>query len=33
MRALTATALVLIYVLSTARSVAVPFQPFIYFRF
>jgi alginate O-acetyltransferase complex protein AlgI len=33
MRALTAAALVLIYVLSTARSVAVPFQPFIYFRF
>jgi alginate O-acetyltransferase complex protein AlgI len=32
-RAMTVAALVLIYVLSIARSVAVPFQPFIYFRF
>jgi alginate O-acetyltransferase complex protein AlgI len=33
LRALTIAALVVIYVLALARAVAVPFQPFIYFRF
>jgi alginate O-acetyltransferase complex protein AlgI len=33
LRALTMAALVFIYVLAIARAVAVPFQPFIYFRF
>jgi alginate O-acetyltransferase complex protein AlgI len=33
LRALTMAALVVIYVLALARAVAVPFQPFIYFRF
>jgi alginate O-acetyltransferase complex protein AlgI len=33
LRALTAAALIVIYVLAIARAVAVPFQPFIYFRF
>jgi alginate O-acetyltransferase complex protein AlgI len=33
LRALTAAALVFMYVLAIARAVAVPFQPFIYFRF
>jgi alginate O-acetyltransferase complex protein AlgI len=33
LRAATAAALVLIYVLAIARAVTVPFQPFIYFRF
>ena len=33
LRALTIAALVAIYVLALARAVAVPFQPFIYFRF
>jgi alginate O-acetyltransferase complex protein AlgI len=33
LRALTATILVVIYVLAIARAVTVPFQPFIYFRF
>jgi alginate O-acetyltransferase complex protein AlgI len=33
LRALTVTALVIIYVLAIARAVSVPFQPFIYFRF
>jgi alginate O-acetyltransferase complex protein AlgI len=32
-RLLTMTALVVIYVLALARAFAVPFQPFIYFRF
>ncbi len=33
LRALTAAALVVVYVLAIARAVTVPFQPFIYFRF
>ena len=33
LRALTAAALTLVYILAIARAVAVPFQPFIYFRF
>jgi alginate O-acetyltransferase complex protein AlgI len=33
LRAVTATILVVIYVLAIARAVTVPFQPFIYFRF
>jgi alginate O-acetyltransferase complex protein AlgI len=33
LRALTATALIVIYVLAIARAVTAPFQPFIYFRF
>jgi alginate O-acetyltransferase complex protein AlgI len=33
LRALTIAALVVVYVLALARAVAVPFQPFIYFRF
>ena len=33
LKALTMAALVLIYVVSIARALAVPFQPFIYFRF
>jgi alginate O-acetyltransferase complex protein AlgI len=33
LRAVTVTALVVVYVLAIARAVAVPFQPFIYFRF
>jgi alginate O-acetyltransferase complex protein AlgI len=33
LRALTVTALVIIYVLAIARAMSVPFQPFIYFRF
>jgi alginate O-acetyltransferase complex protein AlgI len=33
LRALTMAVLVVIYVLALARAVAVPFQPFIYFRF
>jgi alginate O-acetyltransferase complex protein AlgI len=33
LRALTIAVLVAIYVLALARAVAVPFQPFIYFRF
>lgn len=33
LQALTAAALVLVYVLSVGRAVSVPFQPFIYFRF
>jgi alginate O-acetyltransferase complex protein AlgI len=33
LRALTVAALVIIYILSIARAVTVPFQPFIYFRF
>ncbi len=33
LRVLTMTALVAVYVLAIARAVAVPFQPFIYFRF
>jgi alginate O-acetyltransferase complex protein AlgI len=33
LRTLTAAALVAAYVLAIARAVAVPFQPFIYFRF
>jgi alginate O-acetyltransferase complex protein AlgI len=33
LRALTVAALVVVYVLALARAVAVPFQPFIYFRF
>jgi alginate O-acetyltransferase complex protein AlgI len=33
LRAATIAALVVIYVLAIARAVAVPFQPFIYFRF
>jgi alginate O-acetyltransferase complex protein AlgI len=33
LRALTVAALAIIYVLSIARAVTVPFQPFIYFRF
>jgi len=33
LRALTMAALVIVYVLSIARAVTVPFQPFIYFRF
>jgi alginate O-acetyltransferase complex protein AlgI len=33
LRALTMAVLVLVYVLSIARAVTVPFQPFIYFRF
>jgi alginate O-acetyltransferase complex protein AlgI len=33
LRALTVAALVAIYLLALARAVAVPFQPFIYFRF
>jgi alginate O-acetyltransferase complex protein AlgI len=33
LRALTMIALVVVYVLALARAVAVPFQPFIYFRF
>jgi len=33
LRALTAAALVVIYVLAIARAVSAPFQPFIYFRF
>jgi alginate O-acetyltransferase complex protein AlgI len=33
LRALTVAALVVIYLLALARAVAVPFQPFIYFRF
>jgi len=32
-RLVTRAALVVIYVLSIARAVSVPFQPFIYFRF
>jgi len=33
LRAIVAIALVIVYVLAIARAVAVPFQPFIYFRF
>ena len=33
LRAVTMTALVAVYILAIARAVAVPFQPFIYFRF
>jgi alginate O-acetyltransferase complex protein AlgI len=33
LRWVSAAALVLIYVLALARAFAVPFQPFIYFRF
>jgi alginate O-acetyltransferase complex protein AlgI len=33
LRTLTIAVLVVIYVLSIARAVTVPFQPFIYFRF
>lgn len=33
LRVLTMAVLVVIYVLALARAVAVPFQPFIYFRF
>jgi alginate O-acetyltransferase complex protein AlgI len=33
LRWVTVAALVLIYVLALARAFAVPFQPFIYFRF
>jgi alginate O-acetyltransferase complex protein AlgI len=33
LQALTALTLVTVYVLSVARAVTVPFQPFIYFRF
>jgi alginate O-acetyltransferase complex protein AlgI len=33
LRALTMAGLVVVYVLALARAVAVPFQPFIYFRF
>jgi alginate O-acetyltransferase complex protein AlgI len=33
LRALTMAALAVIFVLSIARAVTVPFQPFIYFRF
>jgi alginate O-acetyltransferase complex protein AlgI len=33
LRAVTVTALLVVYVLAIARAVAVPFQPFIYFRF
>jgi alginate O-acetyltransferase complex protein AlgI len=33
LRALTAAALIVIYVLAIARAVTAPFQPFIYFRF
>ena len=32
-RALTIATLIIIYVLAIARAIAVPFQPFIYFRF
>jgi alginate O-acetyltransferase complex protein AlgI len=33
LRLVTAMLLVLLYVFAIARSIAVPFQPFIYFRF
>ena len=33
LRWVTVAALILIYVLALARAFAVPFQPFIYFRF
>jgi alginate O-acetyltransferase complex protein AlgI len=33
LRAVTVTALLVVYILAIARAVAVPFQPFIYFRF
>jgi alginate O-acetyltransferase complex protein AlgI len=33
LRAVTVTVLVVVYILAIARAVAVPFQPFIYFRF
>jgi alginate O-acetyltransferase complex protein AlgI len=33
LRAITIAGLVVVYIISIARSVAVPFQPFIYFRF
>ena len=33
LRLVTALALIVLYVLAIARSVTVPFQPFIYFRF
>jgi hypothetical protein len=33
LRGLTMAALVVIYILSIARAVTAPFQPFIYFRF
>jgi alginate O-acetyltransferase complex protein AlgI len=33
LRAMTAAALVVVYVLSVARAITAPFQPFIYFRF
>ena len=33
LRGLTIALLIVVYVLAIARAVAVPFQPFIYFRF
>ena len=33
LRGLTIALLIVVYVLAVARAVAVPFQPFIYFRF
>jgi len=33
LQALTTLTLVTVYILSVARAVTVPFQPFIYFRF
>ena len=33
LRGITIAGLVVVYIISIARAVAVPFQPFIYFRF